>query len=125
MGMNFISAPPPGRNGGTKQKQRGGHATFPLLVYTPAFSSRQTDVGKLMTFLGATEHAHGHHTHAHLAHHHGDATLHISFPPSVIFPAAVFRLGWWNHNAVKAQCQPLFFLSAFSTKNLRYRYAIS
>jgi len=99
--------------------------TLPLLAHTSAFSSRQTDSGKLMTFLSATEHAHGHHTHAHLAHHHSDVTLHVSFPPSVIFPAAVFRSGWWNHNAMKAECQPLFCLSAFSTKNLQHWYAIS
>jgi len=53
----------------------------PLPDHTPAFSSRQTVTGKLMTFLSATEHAHGHHTHAHLAHHHGNGTLHVSFPP--------------------------------------------
>ena len=81
------------RSAGTNKKTAAGRADPPLLVHTPAFSSRQTVTGKLMTFLSATEHAHGHHTHAHLAHHHGDATLHISFPPSVIFPCRGVPLG--------------------------------
>ena len=66
----------PGQN-----KNSGRSIDLPLLAHTPAFSSRQTVTGKLMTFLSATEHAHGHHTHAHLAHHHGNGTLHVSFPP--------------------------------------------
>ena len=64
-----------------EMKNSGRSFDLPLLVHTPAFSSRQTVIGKLMTLLSATEHAHGHHTHAHLAHHHRNGTLHVSFPP--------------------------------------------
>jgi hypothetical protein len=66
-----------------QNKNSGWPFDPPLLAHTPAFSSRQTVIGKRMTLLRTTEHAHGHHTHAHLAHHHGDSTLHVGFPPKL------------------------------------------
>ncbi|MFR8916424.1 MAG: hypothetical protein ACLVGP_02685 [Oscillospiraceae bacterium] len=63
-----------------KNKNSGRSIDLPLLVHTPAFTSRSTVFGKQSIILSAQKHAHGHHTHAHLAHHHGSAaTLHAAF----------------------------------------------
>ena len=102
-----------------KNKNSGWSSlTIRCLLTHGLFSSPQTVFGKLTTLIGATKHAHGHHTHAHLAHHHGgkNAALHVGFPPSAVSPA-VLRPGWWHNNAVGGECQPPFHLSAFSSKN--------
>ena len=98
--VHLLGGPP------EQTKTAAGRADLPLLVHTPAFSSRQTVFGKQPTILRAPKHAHGHHTHAHLAHHHSSAaTLHAAFL------LTVFCRSWAHHTAFPANCQP--FLRVF------------
>lgn len=104
-----------------RKKQNSGRSIdLPLLVHTPAFTSRSTVFGKQSIILGAQKHAHGHHTHAHLAHHHGGAaTLHVAFLLAVF--AEVGRI----ITLPPPNVNPICVFWRFFQKNTRRRRAFS
>ena len=107
------------------KKQRLVITDPPLLAHTSAFSSRQTVFGKLMTF-SARRNMHMDIIPMHISHIiMVTVRFMFSFPPSVVFPFAVFRSGWWHNTPSARRCQPFFRLSAFFPKNLQRRYVIS